>query len=209
MIASGPRRRGPASGRISGSGLASARISGLSASSGSHSGFSTRGADRPRKTSAPASTSRQRRARRCRGRSAPCSAACRAGRARTTPLMSVSVTFSGAQPHRDQQIDAGQRRGAGAGGDQPHVGQRLALQQQPVADRGGDRDGGAVLVVVEHRNAHAGAQLRLDREAFRRLDVLQVDARRRWAPAPPPRRRSGRDRRRPPRCRTRRCRRIS
>ena len=36
----------------------------------------------------------------------------------TTPLMSVSVTFSTRQPHRDQQIDAGQRRRAGAGGHQ-------------------------------------------------------------------------------------------
>ena len=32
-----------------------------------------------------------------------------------------------------------------------------------------------MLVVVEHRDAHAAAQLCLDGEAFRRLDVLQVD----------------------------------
>ena len=40
--------------------------------------------------------------------------------------------------------------------------------------RGDDR--GAVLVVVEHRNVHQLAQPLLDHEAFRRLDVLQVDA---------------------------------
>ena len=37
-------------------------------------------------------------------------------------------------------------------------------------------DGGAVLVVVEHRDVHQLAQPLLDHEAFRRLDVLQVDA---------------------------------
>ena len=33
-----------------------------------------------------------------------------------------------------------------------------------------------MLVVVEHRNAHAGLQTFLDLEAFRRLDVLEIDA---------------------------------
>ena len=37
-------------------------------------------------------------------------------------------------------------------------------------------DGGTVLVVVEHRDLHPLAQLALDDEAFRRLDVLEVDA---------------------------------
>jgi hypothetical protein len=39
-----------------------------------------------------------------------------------------------------------------------------------------DDDGGAVLVVVEDRDLHALAQLALDVEAVRRLDVLEVDA---------------------------------
>ena len=206
-IASG-RSAATCSGRISGSGLASARISGFGASSASHSGFSTRGAERPRNTSAPPSTSLQR---------------ARVGVARVARHVGQHARAVGAhhagdvgqrhvlrpQSHRHQQIDAGQRRGAGAGGDQPHIGQRLALQHQPVAHRGGDGDRGAVLVVVEHRDAHAAAQLRLDGEAFRRLDVLQVD------------RAEGRLQRRNhiaearagprhrPRCRTRRCRRIS
>ena len=80
-----------------------------------------------------------------------------------------------AQAHRHQQVDAGECRGARAGGHQPHVGQALVLQLEPVGDGGGAHDGGAVLVVVEHRDAHAGTQLALDAEAFRCLDVFQVD----------------------------------
>ena len=79
------------------------------------------------------------------------------------------------QSHRHQQIDAGQRRRARTRRHQPHIDQRLALQHQPVAHRRGDRDRRAMLVVVEHRDAHAPAQLRLDGEAFGRLDVLQID----------------------------------
>jgi len=56
MMASGRTAR-TCSGMISGSGLASAMISGFCAKRCSQSGFSTRGADRPRKTSAPSSTS--------------------------------------------------------------------------------------------------------------------------------------------------------
>ena len=42
--------------------------------------------------------------------------------------------------------------------------------------RRADDDGGAVLVVVEDRDLHALAQLALDVEALRRLDVFEVDA---------------------------------
>ncbi len=45
-----------------------------------------------------------------------------------------------------------------------------------VDQAGGGDDGGAVLVVVEHRDVHQLAQALLDDEAFRRLDVLEVDA---------------------------------
>src|SRR5260370_35259651 len=44
-------------------------------------------------------------------------------------------------------------------------------------DQAGRRDdGGAVLVVMEDRDVHQLAQALLDDEAFRRLDVLEVDA---------------------------------
>jgi proline iminopeptidase len=41
-------------------------------------------------------------------------------------------------------------------------------------------DGGAVLVVVEHRDLHALAQLALDIKAVGRLDVFEVDAAKGW-----------------------------
>ena len=103
------------------------------------------------------------------------------------------------QAHRHQQIDTGQRRRARARRHQLDLGQFLALQHQPVADGGGADDGGAVLVVMEDRNLHPLAQLLLDDETFRRLDVFQIDAaegglqrrhdvartgRRRWRPLP-------------------------
>ncbi len=53
--------------------------------------------------------------------------------------------------------------------------QPLALQREAVPHRGGDDDRGAVLVVVKDRNVHPLAQLGLDREAFRGLDVFEVD----------------------------------
>jgi hypothetical protein len=56
MIASG-RTAFTSSGMISGTGLASARMIGCWPIFATISGFSTRGADRPRKTSAPAITS--------------------------------------------------------------------------------------------------------------------------------------------------------
>ena len=77
---------------------------------------------------------------------------------------------------RDQQIEAGDRRCARAGTDDLHVGQLLAVQQQRVGDGGADDDGGAMLVVVEHRDLHALLQALLDLEAFRALDVLEIDA---------------------------------
>ena len=84
------------------------------------------------------------------------------------------------QTHRDQQIHAGERRGARAGGDQPDVRQLLALQQQAVADGGGDDDRGAVLIVMEDRDFHPLTEPALDREALGRLDVLEVDGAKGW-----------------------------
>ncbi|ETH82474.1 hypothetical protein L559_1027 [Bordetella pertussis STO1-CHOC-0017] len=75
-----------------------------------------------------------------------------------------------------QQIQAGQGGGAGARGHQLDVLDALAGHGQAVDHGRAYGDGGAVLVVVEHRDLHALAQLALDREALRRLDVFQVDA---------------------------------
>jgi hypothetical protein len=76
----------------------------------------------------------------------------------------------------DDHVEAGQRRRAGAAGDELHLVELLAEQLEAVQHRRADDDGGAVLVVVEDRDAHALAQLALDVKALRRLDVLQVDA---------------------------------
>src|SRR5205809_5437969 len=78
--------------------------------------------------------------------------------------------------HRDQKIETRYRRGSGAGGDDLDVFKILAIQQQRIGDRGGDDDGGTMLIVVKHRDLHARLELRLDLEAFRTLDVLEVDA---------------------------------
>ena len=77
---------------------------------------------------------------------------------------------------RNQQIEAGECRCAGAGGDDLDVADRLAGEFQPVEHGRRHDDRGAVLVVMEHRNAHAGLQPLLDLETFRRLDVFKVDA---------------------------------
>ena len=45
-----------------------------------------------------------------------------------------------------------------------------------VNQAGGGDDGGAVLIVMKHRDVEEFAQLLLDDEAFRRLDVLEIDA---------------------------------
>ena len=84
------------------------------------------------------------------------------------------VLVAGAE--RDQQVEAGERRGAGAGGDDLGRGERLAGEGHGVGHRGGDDDRRAVLVVVENRDLHALAQGALDLEALGRLDVLEVDA---------------------------------
>ena len=78
--------------------------------------------------------------------------------------------------HLDQQAQAGQRGGTGARGDELDLFDVLAGDLQAVEQAGGHDDGGAVLVVVEDRDLHALAQLALDVEAVRRLDVFQVDA---------------------------------
>ena len=53
---------------------------------------------------------------------------------------------------------------------------RLPASSSAFVHRRADDDRRAVLVVVEDRDAHARLQPLLDLEAFRRLDVLEVDA---------------------------------
>jgi hypothetical protein len=80
------------------------------------------------------------------------------------------------QAQTEQQIQAGDAGRARAGGHHPDLADLLVDQRQSVEHGGGGDDRGAVLVVVKHRNLHPIAQLALDIEAFRGLDVFQVDA---------------------------------
>src|SRR5574340_323565 len=53
---------------------------------------------------------------------------------------------------------------------------RLARKLERVGHGRGDDNRGAVLVIVEDGNAHAGLRLLLDLETFRALDVFEIDA---------------------------------
>jgi hypothetical protein len=75
-----------------------------------------------------------------------------------------------------QQVEAGDRRGAGAGADQPDFRDVLADHAHAVQHRCTGDDRRAVLVIVEDRDLHPFAQPGFDVEALRRLDVFQVDA---------------------------------
>ena len=77
--------------------------------------------------------------------------------------------------HRHQQVEAGDSGRAAPGRDDADVFDALADAAQRVQHRGADDDGSAVLIVVQHRDFHPGAQPFLDDEALGRLDVLEVD----------------------------------
>ncbi len=77
---------------------------------------------------------------------------------------------------REQKLRGGEPGGTGAGEGHPHVADVLADQLQRVAQRRAGDDRRAVLVVVHHRDVEPALALRLDVEALRRADVLEVDA---------------------------------
>ena len=89
--------------------------------------------------------------------------------------------FSGAKPIDLIQFHAGDRRGTSTVTDE-FGGRQITAGQMQGVDQTGDRDdGGAVLVVVKHRDVHRLTQPLLDDEAIRRLDVFQIDATEGWA----------------------------
>ena len=90
--------------------------------------------------------------------------------------MSVTQMFSRFEAQADEQVEAGERRGARARATSFTSPMSLPTSFSPLRMRRARDDRGAVLVVVEHRDLHALAQLRLDVEALGRLDVLEVDA---------------------------------
>ena len=93
-----------------------------------------------------------------------------------TPLVSHRIRFSGREADRLEQFEAGDAGGAGAVADELGVFDVAAGQVERVDQAGGGDDGGAVLVVMEDRDVHQFAQALLDDEAFRRLDVFEIDA---------------------------------
>ena len=78
--------------------------------------------------------------------------------------------------HRLDQFQTGDPRRTGAVQHNAAILDLLPRQQQRVHQPGGADHGGAVLVVVEDGDVHLFLQALLDDEAFRRLDVLKVDA---------------------------------
>jgi hypothetical protein len=81
-----------------------------------------------------------------------------------------------AEAQRLDQLQAGDAGRARAVADELRVLDRHARDVKRVQDAGRNDDGGAVLIVMEHRDVHDLAQPLLDHEAFRGLDVLQIDA---------------------------------
>ena len=79
------------------------------------------------------------------------------------------------QAQIQQQVHAGERRRPCAAHHHFDARYRLAHHLQPIDTGCGNDNGGAVLIVVKHRDLHAAPQFALNDEAFRRLDVLQVD----------------------------------
>jgi hypothetical protein len=80
-----------------------------------------------------------------------------------------------AHAHGLDQLGAGNGGGARAVDHHLHFRDRAAGQVAGVEQAGGGDDRGAVLVIVHHRDLQALAQGLLDDEAFRGLDVFQID----------------------------------
>ena len=78
--------------------------------------------------------------------------------------------------HGLQQLQTGDAGRTGAVHHHLDVFQLATRQMRGIDDAGGTDDGGAMLVVMEHRNVHQLAQLLLDDEAVGGLDVFQVHA---------------------------------
>ncbi len=82
--------------------------------------------------------------------------------------------------HLVQHHQAGHARRPCAEPDDPDILRALARDPQRILGRRRDHDGGAVLIVVKHRNAHPFAADPLDGEAFGRLDVFEIDRPEGW-----------------------------
>ena len=82
----------------------------------------------------------------------------------------------GVKADRAQEFETGDPGGAGAVADDPGRLDVASGEVERIKEAGSRNDCSAVLIVVEYRDVEQFAQPLLDHEAFRRLDVLQVDA---------------------------------
>ncbi len=85
----------------------------------------------------------------------------------------------GPDAHGLYQLKGSDAGGAGAAEHELDVLEASAGDRAGVDQAGGGDDRGSVLVVVEDRDVEELLKLRLDTEALRALDVLEIDARRR------------------------------
>ena len=153
-----------------------AKMIGLGAMVLTMSGVSAPLAERPKKMSAPSIASSRRAHVRVDGmRRLPLVHALRAA-AIDHALGVAQHDVARLEADRLDEIEAGDAGRAGAVADEPRGLDVAAGQLQGVDHAGGGDDRRAVLVVMEHRNVHQLAQPLLDDEAFRRLDVLEIDA---------------------------------
>ena len=156
-------------------GLASAKTTGLSAMLFTIAGLTRLAPDTPTNTSAPSIASASVRSLVLRAKALL--EAVEVGAALVHHALGIDQHDVGLfRPHRHQQFH---RRDAGrtcAKTDDLRAIQRLALHLQRIDEAGADDDGGAVLVVVEHRDIELFLQRGFDFEAMRRGDVFEVDA---------------------------------
>ena len=75
-----------------------------------------------------------------------------------------------------EHLDDGSTGSTGAVQHDVHILHLLAHHTQGVDEGSSDHDGGAVLVIVEHRDVQLPLQGLLDLEALGALDILQIDA---------------------------------
>ena len=85
-----------------------------------------------------------------------------------------NVVLRGAE--RDQQVKAGNRRGAGAVAGDPRLADPPTGDLERVDDARCRDDRSSMLVIVEDRDLHPGLQLLFDFEAGGGGDILEVDA---------------------------------
>ena len=82
--------------------------------------------------------------------------------------------------HAFDKFDTGNRRRAGTVRDNLDILHLAPGDVKRVDQAGGGDDGGAVLIIMKHRNFQTFTKLLFDDKAFRRLDVFKIDPAKTW-----------------------------